>query len=119
MSEQRVSQLAKVQAEAKAVFQKKNADYGDAFAAYGPTGVIVRLGDKIARLVSVSRKGVALVDDESLRDTLLDLHNYAAMGIMLLDERGETLQHPRVVSLRQDEAHSDICWPQSLHTQKT
>lgn len=27
-----------------------------------------------------------LVDDESTRDTLIDLHNYAAMAIMLLDE---------------------------------
>jgi hypothetical protein len=29
---------------------------------------------------------VNMVDDESLRDTLMDLHNYAAMGVMLLDE---------------------------------
>ena len=36
-----------------------------------------------------SNKGVALVDSESLRDTLIDLHNYAAMGIMLLDENRE------------------------------
>ena len=29
---------------------------------------------------------ITLVDDESIRDTLIDLHNYAAMAIMLLDE---------------------------------
>jgi hypothetical protein len=44
------------------------------------------MGDKIQRLLSVSNNGVALVDNESLRDTLIDLHNYAAMGVMLLDE---------------------------------
>ena len=44
------------------------------------------MGDKIQRLISVSNNGVALIDSESLRDTLIDLHNYAAMGIMLLDE---------------------------------
>ena len=49
-------------------------------------GVIVRLGDKIQRLLSVSKNGVTLVDSESLRDTLIDLHNYAAMGVMLMDE---------------------------------
>jgi hypothetical protein len=27
-----------------------------------------------------------MVSDEQLRDTLIDLHNYAAMAIMLLDE---------------------------------
>jgi hypothetical protein len=30
-----------------------------------------------------------LVDDEKIRDTLLDLHNYAAMGLMLLDEKSK------------------------------
>jgi hypothetical protein len=28
-----------------------------------------------------------LVNDEGIRDTLLDLHNYAAMALMLLDEK--------------------------------
>ena len=30
--------------------------------------------------------GIQLVNDESLRDTLIDLHNYSAMAIMLLDQ---------------------------------
>lgn len=47
------------------------------------------MGYKIQRLISVSNKGVELVDSESLRDTLIDLHNYAAMGIMLIDEQRE------------------------------
>ena len=48
--------------------------------------MIVRIGDKINRLMSVSKNGVALVDDETLNDTLLDLHNYAAMALMLRKE---------------------------------
>jgi len=83
----RVQQLAVVQEEAKELFNKKNADYGDAFATYGTIGVLVRLGDKIQRLQSITKTGVNLVSDEKLRDTLIDLHNYAAMGIMLLDEK--------------------------------
>jgi len=82
----RVEQMLNVQNEARELFKKKNADYGDSFATYGPVGVIVRMGDKIQRLVSVSNNGVALVDNESLRDTLIDLHNYAAMAVMLIDE---------------------------------
>jgi hypothetical protein len=82
----RVNQMSNVQAEAIELFCKKNADYGDAFATYGPVGVIVRMGDKINRLVSISQNGVTLVDSESVRDTLIDLHNYAAMAVMLLDE---------------------------------
>ena len=82
----RLNQMMRVQREAFELFKKKNQDYGDAFATFGPVGVIVRMGDKINRLTSVSKNGVNLVDNESLRDTLIDLHNYSAMAIMLLDE---------------------------------
>jgi len=83
----REQQLQKVQSEALTLFQKKNKDYGDAFANYGTIGVLVRLSDKISRVVSISNLSVTLVHDESLRDTLIDLHNYAAMAIMLMDEK--------------------------------
>lgn len=82
----RVKQLDVIQLEARTLFQKKNSDYGDAFATYGPIGVLVRIGDKIQRLQSIDKKGITLVEDEKLRDTLIDLHNYAAMAIMLMDE---------------------------------
>ena len=81
----RPEQLSKVQKEAYKLFCKKNKDYGDAFADYGVVGVLVRLGDKIRRAQTISNNGVSLVSDESFRDTLIDLHNYAAMGVMLLD----------------------------------
>jgi hypothetical protein len=68
------------------MFEKKNKDYGDAFATYGPIGVVVRIGDKVQRLASISKTQVTLVKDESLRDTLMDLANYASMAVMLLDE---------------------------------
>jgi hypothetical protein len=89
MSEFRINQMNDVQKEALELFIKKNTDYGDAFATYGTVGVIVRMGDKIQRLISVTNKGVSLVDNESVRDTLIDLYNYAAMGIMLIDEKRE------------------------------
>ena len=75
-----------LQSEGLELFKKKNADYGDAFANYGVVGVLVRMGDKIARLQSITTKCVNLVNTESLRDTLIDLHNYSAMAIMLLDQ---------------------------------
>jgi hypothetical protein len=82
----RVSQMQSIQNEGLELFKRKNQDYGDAFANYGVVGVLVRMGDKIARAQSISTKSVSLVDSESLRDTLIDLHNYSAMAIMLLDE---------------------------------
>ena len=82
----RVKQMDVIQIEAKELFCKKNKDYGDAFATYGPVGVLVRIGDKIQRLQSINKSGITLIADEKLRDTLIDLHNYAAMAIMLMDE---------------------------------
>lgn len=92
----RVAQLKDVQDEARALFKKKNADYGDSFATYGPVGVLVRMGDKISRLNSITQKGVHLVNTESLRDTLVDLHNYAAMAVLLLDEGKDIVQEHSV-----------------------
>jgi len=82
----RVMQMAKVQSEGLELFKRKNSDYGDAFASYGVIGVLVRMGDKILRAQSITNSSIALVDSETLRDTLIDLHNYSAMAIMLLDE---------------------------------
>ena len=82
----RVAQMTMVQGEALELFKRKNADYGDAFAKYGVIGVLMRIEDKLQRAMSITKNGVNLVNDEGIRDTLLDLHNYAAMALMLLDE---------------------------------
>lgn len=81
----RIEQFRAVQQEGLDLFTRKNRDYGDAFADYGVVGVLVRMGDKIRRLQNISNTGVTLVQDESLRDTLIDLHNYAAMAVLLID----------------------------------
>lgn len=82
----RVEQLRSIQSNALELFKKKNADYGDAFAKYGLIGVLMRIEDKIQRGLSITKNGIVLVSDEGLSDTLLDLHNYAAMALMLLNE---------------------------------
>lgn len=82
----RPEQLKKVQSEALELFIKKNIDYGDAFAKYGVIGVLMRIEDKLQRSMSITKNSVNLINDEGIRDTLVDLHNYAAMAIMLLDE---------------------------------
>ena len=82
----RVEQFKKIQHNALELFRKKNIDYGDAFAKYGVIGVLMRIEDKIQRSLSISKNSIIMVKDEGMRDTLLDLHNYAAMALMLLDE---------------------------------
>jgi len=68
------------------LFTKKNTDYGDAFANYGVIGVLMRIQDKLQRALSITKNGVNLVNDETIRDTMIDLHNYSAMALMLIDE---------------------------------
>lgn len=81
----RTEKLKQIQHAGFELFCKKNSDYGDAFAKYGTVGVLMRIEDKIQRYLSITKNGVNLVNDEGLKDTLLDLHNYAAMALMLLE----------------------------------
>jgi hypothetical protein len=82
----RVEQLKDIQKNALELFTRKNADYNDAFAKYGLVGVLMRIEDKIQRCLNITKSGIQLVNDEALEDTLLDLHNYAAMALMLKNE---------------------------------
>ena len=89
----RVTQMMNIQSEALDLFARKNADYGDSFATYGIIGVLIRIQDKINRALTITSSGIQLVEDERISDTLLDLHNYAAMALMLMEEgRSETSQ---------------------------
>jgi hypothetical protein len=83
----RVEQMKQIQNDALELFTKKNIDYGDAFAKYGIIGVLIRMEDKLQRSISITKNGINLVNEEGIRDTLMDLHNYAAMALMLLDEK--------------------------------
>ncbi|MBQ8993839.1 MAG: DUF1599 domain-containing protein [Turicibacter sp.] len=64
------------------VYLCKNRDYGDsfneAFRKYGDVSALVRMEDKVNRYSSLQNKN-AMVHDESLQDTLLDLFNYMMM----------------------------------------
>ena len=82
----RVEQMKQIQNEALELFTKKNIDYGDAFAKYGVIGVLMRIEDKLQRSMSITKNGVNLISDEGIKDTLIDLHNYSAMALMLLNE---------------------------------
>ena len=75
------------------LYDRKNHDYGDSFAkSYQEWGLAmpcIRLDDKLNRLKSLA-KNSAQVQDESIRDTLLDLANYAIMTVIEMElEKGE------------------------------
>lgn len=85
-----ISQYKDIHKEALELFQRKNTDYGDAFVEYGTIGILVRIGDKIKRLQTIEKNKITLVSDERLYDTLIDLHNYSAMAIMLLGKNNNS-----------------------------
>lgn len=73
------------------VYARKNHDYGDSFhqtfLEEGMAMARIRLGDKFMRFKTLSRQGEErLVKDESLKDTLLDMANYAIMTVMEMEE---------------------------------
>ena len=77
------------------LYARKNHDYGDSFdqtfIEEGLAMARIRLGDKFSRFKTLSRISPTdstqqQVTDESIRDTLLDLANYAIMTVLELDE---------------------------------
>jgi hypothetical protein len=76
--------LESTQDECRTLFLCKNADYGDSYKTYGPVGVIIRLQDKLKRVVQLTRSE-ARVKTESIVDTLLDIYNYSLMAVLLID----------------------------------
>lgn len=76
------------------LYAKKNHDYGDSFhqtfVEEGMAMARIRLGDKFNRFKTLSRKcGEQLVKDESIKDTLLDLANYAIMTVLEMEVAGD------------------------------
>lgn len=70
-------------------YAAKNHDYGNSFEQsldkFGLVASVVRLGDKMNRIESLTKKE-AQVKDESIKDTLLDMANYAIMTVMWMDK---------------------------------
>lgn len=67
------------------VFDQKQQDYGaDNIAGFGEYGILVRASDKFARMKNLRKLGMD-PRNESVRDTWLDLGNYAPMALMCLD----------------------------------
>ncbi|MDE7346536.1 MAG: DUF1599 domain-containing protein [Muribaculaceae bacterium] len=77
------------------LYAKKNHDYGDSFhETYLEEGMAmarIRLSDKLNRFKRLTKlAGSPEVKDESVRDTLMDIANYALMTVMELDRESLT-----------------------------
>lgn len=72
-------------------YEAKNHDYGNSFgnsvSEFGLIAAAVRMSDKMERIKSFAKMPheKMQVKDESLKDTLLDLANYAVMTLVELE----------------------------------
>ena len=84
-----VEYFKKLQDEERALCVRKNKAYGDDnITKFGLDGVIIRMNDKIERLITLAfnkrlMKLEEKINEESLIDTLMDISNYANIGIMV------------------------------------
>ena len=79
--------------ELRKTYEKKNKDYGDSFAnsldKHGLIAAIVRMDDKMSRLSNLVGADELMVTSESMRDTVMDLANYAIMTAMWMDNNSD------------------------------
>lgn len=94
----KIERLENLMAEMLEIYKAKNKDYGDSFSEsfeeFGLIAPVVRMNDKMNRIKSLSKKGGRQVKDESLRDSLMDLANYALMTVVELEDEGEEREEP-------------------------
>jgi hypothetical protein len=73
------------------LYKIKNSDYGNSFyKQLDEDGLLVskiRLQDKLSRFSSIIKKDTIEVEDEKLRDTLIDLATYSIMTVAWMDNK--------------------------------
>jgi hypothetical protein len=83
-----IADVWRVMDQAGNLLVRKHHDYGPKNIAHSPGGPLnglrVRMWDKIARINNLLDSGVK-PSNESLRDSFLDLLNYSAIAMMVLD----------------------------------
>jgi hypothetical protein len=92
-AKERDKQIKEIFMEDMALLRAKGHDYAgneDCLAnlrKHGLYGIVVRLSDKFSRLESLAKQGwgKAEVKDESVRDTLRDIRNYAFLAELFID----------------------------------
>lgn len=75
------------------LYERKNHDYGDSFGQsfrdHGILAGVIRIEDKFNRLKTLAGGAEQKVQDESIRDTLRDMANYAIMTLLEMEVQNE------------------------------
>lgn len=89
MDEQKIKMHKEIINSMHDLYERKNKDYGDSvhdtYKKYGMISFLVRMEDKLNRVRTLTTDdAIALVSDEKIEDTLIDLANYAILAIIEL-----------------------------------
>ena len=75
--------------EMQEMYASKNKDYGNSFGEtiqeFGYVVAVARISDKLKRLKNIVKGEKMEVKSETMRDTLLDIANYAVLTILEID----------------------------------
>ena len=86
-----IEKFKKLTAEMADLYEEKNRNYGNSFdKSLDEDGLLVskiRLGDKFNRFSSLLKQQSNGTSDESIKDTLIDLANYAIMSIIWMENQ--------------------------------
>lgn len=78
-------------AEMLDTYKKKNADYGNSFAEtiqeFGYIPAVARINDKLKRVKKMVKGEDMYINDESMRDNLMDIAVYSVLTIIELDNQ--------------------------------
>ena len=89
-----IEKFKKITEEMVDLYTRKKSDYGDSvydtYVKYGPVSFLVRMEDKLNRARTLIQKGDQKVNDEKVRDTLIDLANYSILMVLEM-EREKTM----------------------------
>ena len=85
------SRFGKILSEMMDTYKKKNADYGNSFSEtiqeFGYIPAVARINDKVKRMKNIVKGQKMNIENENLRDALLDTANYCVLTIMELDKQ--------------------------------
>jgi hypothetical protein len=81
------SQFIAISKEAHELRWKKFLLYGESYKLFSPLGIYIRMSDKMSRIKTIIEHPGYDINDERIRDSLIDLSNYAIMMVMEIDDK--------------------------------
>ena len=77
------------------LIKRKNTDYGDSahktYKEFGLTSFLVRLSDKLNRAITLNKQK-AMIQDEKIEDTLIDMANYSILALIEMKKEKEDIE---------------------------